>query len=122
METTADVIEALKIKLGARSDYAIAKKMGWSTSRVCNYRKGRANLDDLAAFQVAEILDLDPAKLIALKHAVAAKNEEERATWKAILERLGGAAALVLLGVGLGGSPSPAQASQTQASETFCIM
>ena len=114
MNITPQLIDQLKEKHGLRSDYAVAKMLGISTQRLSNYRTGRNRFDDLMAYKVAELLELDPAEVIAQINMERAKRPEERKAWKEILERLGSAAAVVTLGVSLlFPAPSPAAQSQT---------
>lgn len=93
MNTTNKVLNDLKKTYGLGSDYALSKFLGCSHNRISNYRRGVSHLDDLMAYKVAELLELDPAELVAQINMERAKRPEERKAWKEILERLGSAAA-----------------------------
>ena len=78
------------------SDYAIAKKLGISTQRVSNYRRGRHTFDDEMCTRVALALGINPFKVIAEINAEKAKTAEKRKFWKDAASR----AAAVLLSAG----------------------
>lgn len=122
MQTTTDFLDMLKAKRGLRSDYALCKLLGWTSSRIANYRKKRSFLEDDTAVLVAEMLEIDPAIVLAAVHFERAKKEAEKAVWMGMWERLGGLAASVLaaLGVVLMGYasvlPNDAQAGDLSAT------
>lgn len=101
MKTTNDFLDMLKAKRGLASDYALGKLLGYSTSRIGNYRKNRSFLEDDQAVLIAEMLEIDPAIVLASVHYERAKKAEEKAVWKGIFEKLGGLAAGVMLGFAL---------------------
>lgn len=116
MKTTIDFLDELKARKNCASDYAIAKHLGITPSAVCNYRKGKDFFSDSTAIRVAELLEIDPAIVISSIHAERAKKPEERAIWEGIIERLGGLAAALALGIGLSAATPPAQASPGSVS------
>lgn len=112
MNTTLHFLDAVKARHAIASDYKLARYLGITQQEVSKLRNQKAFLGDSTALQVAKLLEMDPAEVIAAAHAERAKNPEEKAVWRSIMERLGGAAACALLGVALV-SPSPSQAAQT---------
>ena len=86
MKTTIEFLDAVKEKLGIASDYALAKRLGFSLSTVSNYRTGRRVLDDDAALTVALALDVHPFNVIAAVNAERAKTPETRARWMNVIE------------------------------------
>lgn len=100
MKTTIDFLDALKARQGGVSDYAIAKKLGLTCGAVSIWRNGKGYFDDSTSIRVAELLEIEPAIVIASVHAERAKSESEKAVWREILEKLGGVAAGVLLTIG----------------------
>lgn len=112
MTTTIAFLDAVKARLNMPSDYALAKKLGCTHQTVSKYRVGKDFLGDTTAIRVAELLEMDPGIVIAAAHAERAKKPEERRVWEAIIQKLGGAAALVLIGIGAISAPAPAQASE----------
>lgn len=115
MKTTVDFLDELKARNGGASDYAIAKILGVTRSAVSNYRNGKSHFDDLTAARVAKLLEIDPALVVMAVHAERAKKPEERALWEGILERLGGLAAALALGIGLQAMPIPSHAAVSTA-------
>ncbi|MBZ0105543.1 MAG: hypothetical protein K8H84_07910 [Sulfuricella denitrificans] len=117
MNTTIDFLDAVKAKHGLVSDYALAKELGVRQSCIGNYRAKRSYLDDLMAVKVAEALEIDPMYVIASANAERSKKAEEKKVWTDILEKLGGLAASVVIGLALTALPSPsayAAAAQLQ--------
>lgn len=121
MQTTSDFLDAVKAKRGLASDYALAKLLGITTSGVSAYRTKRTFLGDSQAIHVAELLEMDPAIILAAVHAERAKTEPEKAVWRHVFEKLGGLAACALLGIALLTLPAqPAQAAAGGAA--LCIL
>jgi len=98
------------------TDYRVAKELGFKSSTISMYRAHGTPMDEAIAMKVAHVLDVSPAIVLADQAMERAKNDEARSAWGSILERLGGVAAVVLLGVGLGTAPTPAQAKSGEQS------
>jgi hypothetical protein len=113
MNTTCDFLDAIKARHGVPSDYALAKTLGVTQQMISRYRTGRDFLSDSVAIQVAKLLELEPAVIIAAVHCERAKKPDEKAVWNTIFEKLGGIAAALFIGIGGMSAPSPAQASPT---------
>lgn len=101
MKTTIDFLNAVKAAKNLTSDYQLAKFLGLTQSSISLSMSGRTYLGDESAIKVAEALKIDPAQVIASVHYERAKKEEEKAVWRGILERLGGVAAALFIGVAL---------------------
>lgn len=101
--TSGQLLDALKEKTGARSDYALAKNvLSISPESVSQMRE--RGLSDDRAVQVAEILGLDPGAVLAGVHAERAKSPAVRKAWEKLARTLrAGAAAVFLFTVGVGG-------------------
>lgn len=65
MKTTIEFLDELKAKHGGISDYAIAPMLGVTRGAVSKYRVGKDYLGDATAIRVAELLEIDPAIIIA---------------------------------------------------------
>jgi predicted transcriptional regulator len=109
-------LDELKARNGGASDYAIAKMLGITRSSVSKYRNKLGSFDDSVAIRVANLLEIDPAIVISSMHAERSRMPEERAIWEGIIERLGGVAAALALGVGLVSAPPQAEAAQAPIS------
>ncbi|CAN4270571.1 Cro/C1-type helix-turn-helix domain [Methylophilaceae bacterium] len=116
MKTTIDYLNAVKVKTGATSDYALAKKLDISRAAISKYRLNGDSFSDEVAIKVASILQIDPIMVIASTHAARSKSSDTKAMWNSLFERLGGMAAALVVGVGLTASPAPAQAFSDAAS------
>lgn len=107
MKTTIEFLDAIKAKHGIPSDYALAKRMGMRQQTVSKYRLGHEYLGDSAALKVAELLDIDAAYVVACVHRERAKKSDEKQVWETIIEKLGGLAASVVLGLAAITLPMP---------------
>ncbi|HET8701044.1 MAG TPA: helix-turn-helix domain-containing protein [Nitrococcus sp.] len=85
---TIELLDALKERLSATSDYDLSRKMGWSRQRVSKYRSGRDTFGDDTAIHIAEILDFDPGEVLAWMHAERTDSPAVREAWQAIARRL----------------------------------
>lgn len=101
LKTTADFLDALKVRCGLPSDYAIAQLLGVTRQQVSHWRRGAQGFSDLIAVQVAELLELDPMVVIAARNAERAKRTDERQVWEGVLRKLAGAAIGLVLGAWL---------------------
>lgn len=110
MRTTVDFLDAVKARHALPSDYSLAPVLGITRAEVSRLRNRKSALGDSTALQVAKLLDIDPAQVIASAHAERAKHPEEKAVWQSITERLAGLAVCVLIGVALF-STAPSEAS-----------
>ena len=79
-------MEAVKVRSGITSDYALAKVLGVTQSAVSSYRTGRSRIDDDVALTIAQILGVNPLVVIAQANAERAKTPEIRARWMGIIE------------------------------------
>ena len=109
MKNSIDILNAVKANTGAASDYALAKILHTSHQAIYNYMaKGRVLSDDIAV-RAATVLEIDASIVLALVHVENAKSDTEKRAWIDLLERLGGVAAALVLGIGLTTTPSPVQ-------------
>lgn len=107
MNTTQKLIDLVKKEYSLTSDYQFSKLMGISLQRTSNYRTGRNNFDNLMAFRVCKLLEIDPAEYVAKINLERSKKLEERNQWKKIIEQITSTAAVITLIIG--GLFSPAQ-------------
>ncbi|MEK7882953.1 hypothetical protein [Methyloversatilis sp. NSM2] len=81
MKALLDYLDEAKTALGVETDYALAKKMKWSTAQMSNYRARRRILDDFQAARIADVLSKSPMEVIAAANVERAKDDDERAYW-----------------------------------------
>ena len=115
-----ELLDALKAKTGAPSDFALARD-------VLNVHKTSVRdmrlygLSDAMALQIATLLDIDPAAVLASVHAERAKDPAVRKVWEKLAKTIRAAAAGVLIVLGMGvTAPEPLQASQHLPRYTLC--
>ena len=70
-----------KVKLGIKSDYALAKVLGINRGTLSGYMKGGRLPDAFTAVRIGEILNVHPLILLAEFEAENAKTEEQRGFW-----------------------------------------
>lgn len=80
--TTNELLNAAKAKLEINSDYALAKVLGVGKGRIGNYRAGSCKPDEQACFKLAEILEVDPAAIIAAVRLEGEKEPTKREFWR----------------------------------------
>lgn len=103
---TVEMLDAVKQRHSLTSDYKLAKLLKTSPQKISNWRAGRTLPGTLSCFAIAEALGEQPAGIIALVELERAENGEENADaeeWKGWVKKLSGAAASILLVMGLGG-------------------
>lgn len=101
MKTTTEFLEGVKATYGLTSDYKLAKFLGISTASISRLMQKKDFLGDENAIKVANLLKIAPAYVLSCVHFERAKKAEEKAVWQSIIEKFGGLAASVLLGVAL---------------------
>lgn len=113
MTTTIEYLDALKSKLGAVSDYDLAKKMNVTRAAISSYRIGRSNFDDEMCLKVASLLDVPAFEVLINVHAERSHNPLVKASFKQVLKQLATTAAVCLITTGFNlVSPIPAYSSE----------
>jgi transcriptional regulator with XRE-family HTH domain len=97
---TPEYLAACKTELGIESDYALASRLGITRSAVSQLQNGKAILGDDVALSVAEILGINPFKVIADANAERAKTPEMRSRWLGLAQKLQASFESLLLPVG----------------------
>lgn len=113
----AKVIDEAKAKLGVESDYALAKETGILKQRISAYRNGSQTPDTYACAKLAEILGIDPFKLLAQVEAATEKNEARRNYWRALSQKVGAGVTvcfLALVGAEINANAVPARAEDAK--------
>lgn len=84
---TPELLLKCKVKLGIKSDYALAKELEIPTQRISDYMSGKRVPDAYALVRIAECLKLDPLELIAEYGELSAKRESEKEFWRGFRQR-----------------------------------
>jgi len=97
MNTTLGFIADIKARYNIESDYAAAKLLEVSKMTVSSYRNGKSLFSDEIALKVADLLDLDPAYVVASIHAEREKNLEVKKVWSKLAEKLSVVAGVLIV-------------------------
>lgn len=62
---TKELLLECKVKLGVKSDYALAQGLNIARQRISDYMDESRKPDEYACFKIAECLEKDPALIIA---------------------------------------------------------
>lgn len=101
MKTTIGFLNDLKSRHGLHSDYGLAKFLGITRSNVSKLMSGQTTLGDENAIKVADSLKIPRPYVLACVHFERAKNDPEKSVWRDIMERFGGVASAVFIGLGV---------------------
>jgi hypothetical protein len=108
--TTIALLAAVKAKHGGISDYKLASVLGVTRQQVSLYRTGKCYMSDEVGATIAAELDYPLLAVLAALAEERAKTPAMRDAWRDAVQRFGGIAAAVLVGIGLAGAPEPSQA------------
>lgn len=107
-------LDAAMARLGIQSDYALADRLGVTPQAISKMRGGGA-MSNTTAVRIAEILDIDPIRVIAESEI---ERGADQVIWRRIAQK---ATACALLAVGIGAAPSPAPAAGADASPQYYV-
>lgn len=120
---TIELIDAVRTAKNLPSDYAAAPLLGVTRAQMSKYRTGKGDMGDETVRRAAQLIGADPGVLMAEMHAERSKDEETRALWRNVAERLqrGAVAACVILSLGFfsGGPDGGALASTAAPAPAF---
>ena len=116
MQSIDQLLDSVKTKHGLTSDYKLAQHLGLTMGAIAHYRHGRSLPDDRACQKIGDALGIDGDVLAAQMLARRAKDDDSRAMWNRIANRLSGAVAGVSMATGVAidskaGSPGTATAA-----------
>lgn len=83
----AAYLDAVKSQLDLSSDYALSKALKVSTGTLAEIRNEGRGMPLVVAFNVAIILNLDPAEVVADLESQREKNPSKRAFWESFTSR-----------------------------------
>ncbi len=94
MTTKNEYLDKAKEMLEISSDYQLAREIGVERSIINHYRKDRAEFSEYVAFQLAEILKIEPTEIIANREIKKEKDKFKRDFWLEKLKEYGQVATL----------------------------
>lgn len=121
LENSAQIVDALRIRLGVDTDSAVASALGVHHSAVGHWRQGRSAMGPELAMKAAELLGVEAGPLVLVCLAETERREPIAALFRQLAARVIGrrgrprkvaaVLAVVAVGAGLGGAPGPSQAA-----------
>lgn len=99
MKLCIDYLRDIEARYGW-SRFRIAKELGLTSSRMYQLFDDGGTYNDETAFKVAQLLELDPATVMAAAAAERTKNPEIQAVWKGLLEKISEGFDALLSGAG----------------------
>jgi transcriptional regulator with XRE-family HTH domain len=79
-----ELLDAAKQQQGLTSDYSLAQRLGITTARISDLRKGRKPVDEAEIFRLADMAQIDPHLAAAGVKIDREKNPAKRAYWERI--------------------------------------
>lgn len=108
---TTEYLKAAQRKLGHATNAQTAAQLGVTEAAMSRYASGDRVMDDYTAAQIAEILGIDPIRVIAQANAEREKDAKRAAYWSRMAHASMTAASVALAVVILTVTPSPANAA-----------
>ena len=100
MKTFKEYVEEIKKKHGLTTDYAVAKALLIDTRKISDVMKGRRHPPPVAAYRIADLLELDPIEVIACIDYQYTTDEQHKEYIKAFFSRrMRDVAAVLLVGI-----------------------
>jgi transcriptional regulator with XRE-family HTH domain len=99
---TIDYLKKVKECIDISSDYALAKKLGVTKQTISGYMNGSRVMDDYIAAKVADVLKINPLRVIAEANAEREKDSQKAEFWRKLASGAQGAvlgSALVFSGL-----------------------
>ncbi|MFT3758303.1 helix-turn-helix domain-containing protein [Thauera sp.] len=81
---TTEYLAAAKQRIGAENSAEMATRLGVTRAAMSRYESGERVMDDYTAARIAEILEIDPLRVIAQANAEREKDEKRAAYWSSI--------------------------------------
>jgi plasmid maintenance system antidote protein VapI len=131
-DTSAEVLDALRVKLRAHSDREIARRLDVTHTTVQHWRTGRSAMSPEVAIRAAELLGVPPELLLLRRYAELERSEDARRIVARIADGLQRAArkagkAAALAGLAVAAStgivaPAPSQAATGDSGSGMYIL
>ena len=115
------LLDNIKTREGLRSDYKLALFLQIPESTIASYRHGRSLPDERACQKLGAALGEDGDVLAARMYADRSRNDESRAIWTRIADRLASAAVAIFAASAItliATNPLPARAEPQKVAQT----
>lgn len=87
MKTFCEYVEEIKQKQGIESNYGVAKQLLIDPRKIGLILEGKRNPPPIAAYRIADILELDPTEVRACLDYEVTKDEQAREYIKSVFFR-----------------------------------
>jgi hypothetical protein len=77
----SEYLDAAIKKSGVKNDNQLKDVLKWRSSKVHNYRHNKQFMDNEAAREIAELIEVPVLKIIADMEIMRAKNKEHKSAW-----------------------------------------
>jgi hypothetical protein len=121
MKNTLALLERARLQCDPPTWYQVAKRTGIATQTLSRCLNRNGSLDNKGAFALAQLLDMQPADVIAYLEEDRAKNDESREFWRRFLPRLLPAAGLALGLITTPAPSAPAAGNQRQCDDLYIM-
>lgn len=81
MRTSSTYIDAIRAKLGLKSDAAVARALGVGRQSIAHYRHGISSMDDEVCAKAAAILEIHPGTVLLDMYAERTRNPAIKHVW-----------------------------------------
>jgi transcriptional regulator with XRE-family HTH domain len=81
MNTTRELLAAVKRRHHLTSDYQLGKFLGISAQRISKYMSGNVTLGDEAAMTVADALGIERGRVLAIVASERARSDQAKREW-----------------------------------------
>lgn len=112
-QTVNGLLDEIRRRRGFTSDYQLCKHMGWTTSKLGNWRSGAVGPSDEVCASIAAELGVDTLYVIAVAKLDKQPPEQLARAWRELAKMTKSAAittVLVAAGVGAQFAPAPSDA------------
>ncbi len=110
------------IKSGLKNDFALCKKIGWSSGQMSQYRNGKRIMDNEACIALALEIGIDPMRIIMAADIDRAERAGQKSLWEVFSQRTATAvSALLFVLVNLSLTPTQSDAAPVLKNDTATL-
>lgn len=92
---TNELLDKTKEKIGINKEIELARKLGIAKTRLSNYRSGRCKPDEETCFLIADIIEEEPAAVIATIRLDASSEPEKAEFWRSKAKKYAASAGII---------------------------
>ncbi len=120
--TVGALLDEIKRRERLRNEYQLAKFMGWSTSKLGNWRKGRSLPSDKEAHHIADVLKLNGLYVLGVVRAEREQDAPVKELWRYLTRITRNLAPLTVAALALvDARPAPASTPEARAASVYSV-